>query len=346
TNEVAGVLPIPEDVRIKSGMSQFESSLHSKQRHHYLAALQGTRKPVLPIHSTPEKDLFRDLMAKSPGSFSSPSSIDNMVRLWNSHADEKKDIYYKLSEQLKVYFNGNWKTNANIKQSKAMTAEARTPLNTRLRDPFRLLAAPNIPSSQLAPHRVRSGMLSLFDEPENSPQDNLHIPHSPHPDNSLSMPISYSAISSGSATPSVIASTHFIAGSSSARHDNSDTTRDQTYTGAPSDAAMPSVHAHFAAGSSATGPSAPTANVVPPSQYEILQQLARNRMLANLPREPVTKPRKIRTCRKCGIATCKGKRGWTDCTNKCRDCGKSGSDLSCKGRNPNKPLLTCQQVEW
>ncbi|KAJ6447607.1 hypothetical protein C8R47DRAFT_1231364 [Mycena vitilis] len=198
TKEVAGVLPIPEDVRLKSGMSQFESSLHSKQRHRYLAALQGTRKPVLPIHSTPEKDLFRDLMAKSPGSFSSPSSIDNMVRLWNSHADEKKDIYYKLSEQLKVYFNGNWKTNANIKQSKAMTAEARTPLNTRLRNPSRLLAAPNIPSSQLAPP--------------------------------LSMPISYSAISSGSAAPSVIASTHFIAGSSSARHDNSDTTRDQTYT--------------------------------------------------------------------------------------------------------------------
>ncbi|KAJ6458595.1 hypothetical protein C8R47DRAFT_1081642 [Mycena vitilis] len=112
------------------------------------------------------------------------------------------------------------------------------------------------------------------------------------------------------------------------------------------DAAMPSVHAHFAAGSSATGPSAPTAIVVPPSQYDILQQLARNRTLASLPREPVTKPRKIRTCRKCGIATCKGKRGWTDCTNKCRDCGKSGSDLSCKGRNPNKPLLTCQEVEW
>ncbi|KAJ6501072.1 hypothetical protein C8R47DRAFT_1193436 [Mycena vitilis] len=46
---------------------------------------------------------------------------------------------------------------------------------------------------------------------------------------------------------------------------------------------------------------------------DILQQLATNRMLANLPREPATKPRKIRTRRKCGIATCKGKRGWTDC---------------------------------
>ncbi|KAJ7806778.1 hypothetical protein B0H13DRAFT_1929427 [Mycena leptocephala] len=40
---------LPNDIRGKSGMAQFEPSLHSKQRHRYLAALQGTRKPVLPI---------------------------------------------------------------------------------------------------------------------------------------------------------------------------------------------------------------------------------------------------------------------------------------------------------
>lgn len=96
TNEVAGVLPIPADIRGKSGMAQFEPSLHSKQRHRYLAALQGTRKPVLPVHSTAEKELFRDLMAKNPASFSTPSNIDNFVRLWNSHADQDKDISYKV----------------------------------------------------------------------------------------------------------------------------------------------------------------------------------------------------------------------------------------------------------
>jgi hypothetical protein len=97
TNEVAGVLPIPADMRGKCGMAQFEPSLHSKQRHRYLAALQGTRKPVLPVHSTTEKELFRDLMAKNPAaSFSTPSNIDNFVRLWNSHAGQDKDISYKV----------------------------------------------------------------------------------------------------------------------------------------------------------------------------------------------------------------------------------------------------------
>ncbi|KAJ7246127.1 hypothetical protein B0H12DRAFT_1235640 [Mycena haematopus] len=115
TKEVAGVLPIPDDVRLKSGMAQFEQSLHSKQRHRYLAALQGTRKPVLPIHSTPEKHLFRELMATNPSNFSTPANIDKL-----------------LSEQLKVYFNGDWKTNANIIQSKAMTTDVRAPLNNRL----------------------------------------------------------------------------------------------------------------------------------------------------------------------------------------------------------------------
>ncbi|KAF8174192.1 hypothetical protein K438DRAFT_1771787 [Mycena galopus ATCC 62051] len=199
TNEVAGVLPIPEDVHTKAGMAQFENSLHSKQPHHYLAALQGTRKPVLPIHSAPEKDLFRDLMVAHPTSFSSPKNIDNLVRLWNCHADEKKDIFYK--------------------QSKTMTAKARNELKLRLEAPTRGLAAPKVPVTQLTLHSVPSGMLPLFDEPP-SQQDTLESSLS----NNFAAPqVSYSGISSGSAAPSVIASTQFVAGSSSTYSENSGT---------------------------------------------------------------------------------------------------------------------------
>jgi hypothetical protein len=44
TAEVSGVLPIPEDIRLKSGMSTFNPSIDSKQPHHFLAAAQGNTK--------------------------------------------------------------------------------------------------------------------------------------------------------------------------------------------------------------------------------------------------------------------------------------------------------------
>ncbi|KAJ6538419.1 hypothetical protein B0H10DRAFT_2254857 [Mycena sp. CBHHK59/15] len=297
TNGVAGVLPIPADIRVKSGMAQFEASLHSKQRHRYLAALQGTRKPVLPIHSPAEKDLFHDLMAANPANFSSPSGIDELVRLWNSHANIKKDISYKLSEQLKVYFNRDWKTNTNIKQTIVMTADARAALNARLRNPVRALAAPKVPETQLTLHSVSHGTLPLFDEPP--AQHELDIL-----DHLATQQISYSGLSSRSSAPSVIASTYFVAGSSSSAE-----------------------------------------NLTVPDR-PLLQQLARKHVMAGLPPRPEPKKRKTRTCRKCGEPQCKGKRGWKDCQNKCRDCRKSGWDWSCQGRNPDKPLVKCVDVVW
>lgn len=98
TSEVAGVLPIPEDVRVKSGMGPYIASLHSKQRHHYLAFLQGTRKAILPIHSPEEKKLFQELMA-SNSTFNDRTSgpnWDSAVQIWNDHADLRDDIAYKV----------------------------------------------------------------------------------------------------------------------------------------------------------------------------------------------------------------------------------------------------------
>ena len=98
TTEVAGVLPVPEDVRVKYGMARFEPSLDSMRPHHHLASLQGTRKAILPVHNQEEKDLFRTMMSGSNsfGNFSSEAQIETSVRIWNARADTSDTIFYKV----------------------------------------------------------------------------------------------------------------------------------------------------------------------------------------------------------------------------------------------------------
>jgi len=66
TSEVLGVIPVPAHVRQASGMAEFSPTLDCKQRHGFLAELQRTRKPVLPIHTPTERNLFRTLMEQNP----------------------------------------------------------------------------------------------------------------------------------------------------------------------------------------------------------------------------------------------------------------------------------------
>ncbi|EKM75414.1 hypothetical protein AGABI1DRAFT_64645 [Agaricus bisporus var. burnettii JB137-S8] len=49
--------------------------------------------------------------------------------------------------------------------------------------------------------------------------------------------------------------------------------------------------------------------------------------------------RRRRTCRKCALPDCKGKRAVVDCRNKCQDCG----EFQCRGRNSRKLHLTCRE---
>lgn len=98
TKEVGGVLPIPDEVQLLSGMSTFIPSVHSKQPHSYLARLQGTRLPVLPIHNPEERSLFRSLMAGNTAfnTHKSGPKWDDAVRVWNAQAEQHKDISYKV----------------------------------------------------------------------------------------------------------------------------------------------------------------------------------------------------------------------------------------------------------
>lgn len=99
TSERLGVLPIPSDVRQSSGMAEFTSSVTNKnQPHNYLAQMQGTRKPILPVHTPAERDLFQKLMKSNPvfNTQSTGPIWKLAVKVWNEHADAETGIFYKV----------------------------------------------------------------------------------------------------------------------------------------------------------------------------------------------------------------------------------------------------------
>ncbi|KAJ7861526.1 hypothetical protein B0H14DRAFT_2575886 [Mycena olivaceomarginata] len=94
--------------------------------------------------------------------------VDAGVQIWNAEADRRDNIYYKLAEQLKVHYNGDWQRSSNIKQTKATTAAARHPIMKRIHDPNLLQQVPVVPETTLKPHHVPSGLLS-FDAMDQHP---------------------------------------------------------------------------------------------------------------------------------------------------------------------------------
>ena len=101
TSEVLGILPIADDIRSSSGMAEYIPALHGKtvkSRHRFLAELQGTRKPVLPVHTPAEKLLFKALLENNPAynSHSGDPQWKLAVRIWNAEADIRDDVFYKV----------------------------------------------------------------------------------------------------------------------------------------------------------------------------------------------------------------------------------------------------------
>lgn len=102
TKETLGILPIPADIRDLSGMAPFVDITDCAQKppkHHFLAEMQGTRKAILPIHTSPEKGLFRSLMEKNQHFNPADGSLPNWnqaTRVWNAWADKTDDIWYKV----------------------------------------------------------------------------------------------------------------------------------------------------------------------------------------------------------------------------------------------------------
>lgn len=99
TSESFGILPIPDDIRLSSGMAPFvPSTCDSSQQHWFLASKQGTRKPILPVHTKEEHQLFKSLLKHDP-SFTPQTGEPNWraaVKVWNSYADRTGNVYYKV----------------------------------------------------------------------------------------------------------------------------------------------------------------------------------------------------------------------------------------------------------
>jgi hypothetical protein len=98
TKEVLGILPIPEEIRFSSAMTAYVPPLDQNQKYNFLAKIQGTRKPILPIHTPSEKQLFRQLM-NSNSAFSPKSGEPrwrDAVKFWNQNADRMDDVSYKV----------------------------------------------------------------------------------------------------------------------------------------------------------------------------------------------------------------------------------------------------------
>jgi hypothetical protein len=112
TTEVSVVLPIPDDVQVKSGMGEYQLLLHFNQPSHFLSLMQGTCKPVLPIHNSEKCNLFHKLVGENVA-FAS-ARWEAAVKIWNGYADKQKQISYKvclipllfiLSSFTRLYYN-------------------------------------------------------------------------------------------------------------------------------------------------------------------------------------------------------------------------------------------------
>ncbi|KAG6818601.1 hypothetical protein H0H93_003585 [Arthromyces matolae] len=162
TEETMGLTPILESVRIEAGMEEFVEETDGGRKQAYLAKLQGTRRPVLPVHTPAEWKLFSRLMRDSYEFRSSKTSIKmSAVKIWNRHAETEADIFYKLEEQLSSHFNGKWQDMTNSAQSVSLAKPFTDPLEKRVNDPGRSNEIINVPSTEMSRHRVTEGFMPV-----------------------------------------------------------------------------------------------------------------------------------------------------------------------------------------
>jgi hypothetical protein len=113
TEQNAGIIQIPKSVRELVKIQPYNEETDSEQKQAYLAKMQGTRKPVLPVHTLAEKQLFAELMRTSP-TFQKCSTSASLAaaEIWNQKAETMKDIYYKVIctmcvEETLIHFNSS-----------------------------------------------------------------------------------------------------------------------------------------------------------------------------------------------------------------------------------------------
>ncbi|KAF7762010.1 hypothetical protein Agabi119p4_10002 [Agaricus bisporus var. burnettii] len=169
---------VNEDIRGQSAMALYVHSANSQQKHSFIASMQGTRKPVLPVHTHAEEQYFRSLMNSDP-SFSPQSGEpkwNEAIQVWNANAESRDGVYYKLVEQLKTYYS-RWKAHLNVKEALSLTSEQRRPVTQMVHDPNRSRVVPPVSPRPLQPHHALTG----FSE---------HEPSELHPPSFNTIPVS------------------------------------------------------------------------------------------------------------------------------------------------------------
>jgi hypothetical protein len=95
TTETIGILTVPESLRHDYNMGKFDDELADrKQKHRYLAQMQGTRKAILPVHTEDEKNIFRTMMADS--SVFAAHQWKKAASKWNERAETHPGLFYKV----------------------------------------------------------------------------------------------------------------------------------------------------------------------------------------------------------------------------------------------------------
>ncbi|KAF8996470.1 hypothetical protein BDZ89DRAFT_1149037 [Hymenopellis radicata] len=175
TTEQMGIMRIPDAVRSQAFMQPFNPNLHNKQKQSFLARLQGTKKAVLPLHTAGERQLFSELMKTCEDFTSTTGTVSSKaVQIWNSRAEDKPDVFYKLSEQLTAYYNGDWKSNSDTRLSLSLAFKQTQPVQKRIHDPKRSQGIMITKSGPLQPHTVIQGLQNVeehidVDESSNRP---------------------------------------------------------------------------------------------------------------------------------------------------------------------------------
>ncbi|KAF6764006.1 hypothetical protein DFP72DRAFT_956173 [Ephemerocybe angulata] len=285
TTERLGILPIPEDVRLSSGIAAGSVVLSpggskSKIPHAYLARMQGTRKAILPVHTDEEKALFRALMASNPA-FNSRTTGPTWklaVKVWNEHAETSKHVYYKLVEQLKSYFT-TWTANLSVVQTLSMTSLVRNPITAASRAISRSTLAPSMTDRPLTLHAVHAG----FNTP--ALRTSLPVPPSEPAEQNSGVSSITAPQAQTPPEPSPVISTP-TPGSSLIPHE-----------------------------------SIPVSVADALARQRVSDEITQ---IQHQPQNGPTEPRKPRTCAKCGILAppCPGRQRRQNCRNPCQDCTK------------------------
>ncbi|KIK52649.1 hypothetical protein GYMLUDRAFT_179947, partial [Collybiopsis luxurians FD-317 M1] len=332
STEVFGILPIPEALREKSGMVQYNESIHRSQTHWYVASCQQTQRPIFPIYTPHEQELFRKLISSHTGSSEPP--WEQIVRSWNASANQDSMLSYKLIEHLRLYYNGTWKSVANVKQTYAETAAARKQVKQLIHDERRTQYQPSVLEAPPTLHHVTKGL--------QEPQLSTLLP------NSSAQTVSTIALSPSSSIPAILPTSARLSLTPASRA-SPGPSRTSLPTSRPPELSASSSTMHtmyqLAAQKIQIAAAIPTAqrNKKNPKRCMKCMQMNCNaqkiQIAAAIPTAQRNKKNPKR-CMKCMQMNCNGRQNRKLCISVCGDCRR----FDCQGRNSKYPNRRCENL--